>query len=65
LYGPHITSTKRKRIFKGVVLSHSIRINAESARRRQPSFEASARKRMRAMGRARKRRRGMMDLHYE
>jgi hypothetical protein len=33
-----------------LLLSHSIRVNVESARRRQPSSVASARKRMRAMG---------------
>jgi hypothetical protein len=38
-----------------LLLSHSIRINIESARRRQPLFVASARKRMRAMGSTEKR----------
>jgi hypothetical protein len=35
--------------------SHSIRVNVESARRRQPSFVASARKIMRARGSKEKR----------
>jgi hypothetical protein len=38
-----------------LLLSHSIRVNVESASRRQPSFVASARKRMRAMGSTEKR----------
>jgi hypothetical protein len=32
-----------------LLLSHSIRVNVESARRRQPSFVVSARKRMKTM----------------
>jgi hypothetical protein len=38
-----------------LLLSHFIRVNVESASRRQPSFVASARKRMRAMGSTEKR----------
>jgi hypothetical protein len=32
-----------------LLLSHSIRVNVESARRRQPSFVVSTRKRMKTM----------------
>jgi hypothetical protein len=41
---------KEGELARELLLSHSIRVNAESARWRQPSFVATARKRMRAMG---------------
>jgi hypothetical protein len=40
---------------KEFLISHSIRVYVESARRRQPSFVASARQRMRATGSTEKR----------
>jgi predicted transcriptional regulator len=46
---------KEGELARELLQSHSIRVNVESARRRQPSFVASTRKRMRARGSMEKR----------
>ncbi len=46
---------KEGELARELLLSHSVRVNVESARRRQPSFVATAKKRMRAMGSTEKR----------
>jgi hypothetical protein len=40
---------KEGELARELLLSHSIRVNVESARRRRPSFVVSARKRMKTM----------------